>query len=223
MARLASTTIRSGYSLPSTQFATISPGTLPSARSASRSRSSRFGSLTCGTSRKIGAVTWLRPVFERDATAWPRLLMRARSATSRLWPASTVDEAEAQPAAPLPLAGGDLAAAQAPPGGLGRDCQPEPLLRPDQRAGVVGADDDRGFRPDERRGVQALASLRVGLAPDRVREPPPEPRTGDLAAPGGLETGSGLAHGGGDGLLAFLHLGSDGGDKIGRDVEIQFH
>ena len=43
--------------LPSTQFVTISPGTLSNARSASRARSSRFGSLTCGTSRKIGAVT----------------------------------------------------------------------------------------------------------------------------------------------------------------------
>ena len=55
--------------LPSAQFATISPGTLSCARSASRSRSSRFGSLTCGTSRKIGTVVWLRPVFDRDATA----------------------------------------------------------------------------------------------------------------------------------------------------------
>ncbi|TNF17986.1 MAG: hypothetical protein EP318_19755 [Rhodobacteraceae bacterium] len=32
----------------STQFATISPGTLSSARFASRSRFCRFGSLTCG-------------------------------------------------------------------------------------------------------------------------------------------------------------------------------
>ena len=32
----------------------ISPGTLSSARSASRARSSRFDSFTCGTSRKIG-------------------------------------------------------------------------------------------------------------------------------------------------------------------------
>lgn len=37
---------------PSTQFATISPGTASCARSASRARSSRFGSLTCGTSRR---------------------------------------------------------------------------------------------------------------------------------------------------------------------------
>jgi arylsulfatase A-like enzyme len=41
----------------STQFATISPGTASCARSASRAKSSRFGSFTCGTSRKIGAVT----------------------------------------------------------------------------------------------------------------------------------------------------------------------
>jgi len=29
---------------------------------------SRFGSFTCGTSRKIGAVTFPRPVFERAPT-----------------------------------------------------------------------------------------------------------------------------------------------------------
>ena len=28
----------------------------------------RFGSLSCGTSRKIGAVTLPRPVLERDTT-----------------------------------------------------------------------------------------------------------------------------------------------------------
>ena len=42
---------------PPTQVPTISPGTPSNARSASRARSSRFGNLTCGTSRKIGAVT----------------------------------------------------------------------------------------------------------------------------------------------------------------------
>ena len=76
------------YSPPaksSTQFATISPGTLSNARSASRARSSRFGNLTCGTNRKIGAVTFPRPVFERDTTAWPFVLSRP-SATSRLGP-----------------------------------------------------------------------------------------------------------------------------------------
>jgi hypothetical protein len=70
------------------------------------------------------------------------------------------------------------------------------------------------LRPDQRRGVQALAGLRVGLAPDRVRQPPAEPRAGDLAAPGGLQPGAGLAHGGGDGLLAGLHLGGHGNDEI---------
>jgi hypothetical protein len=42
----------------SSQFATISPGTPFNARSASRARSNGFGSLTCGTSRKIGAMTF---------------------------------------------------------------------------------------------------------------------------------------------------------------------
>jgi hypothetical protein len=60
----------------STQFATISPGTLSNARPASRARSKRFGSFTCGTSRKIGAVTLPRPVFERDTTAWPLVFSR---------------------------------------------------------------------------------------------------------------------------------------------------
>ena len=64
----------------------MSIGTLSSAHSASQSRSICFGSLTCGTGRKIGALTWLRPVFGRDATGSPRLLIRARSATSRLAP-----------------------------------------------------------------------------------------------------------------------------------------
>jgi len=53
----------------STQFVTINPGTLSNALSASLARSSRFGSLTCGASRKIGAVTFPGPVFERDTTA----------------------------------------------------------------------------------------------------------------------------------------------------------
>lgn len=71
--------------LASTHLATISPGTPSSARSASRSRLSRFGSLTWDTSRKIGTVKRPRPVFERDATPSPRLLSRP-SATSRLGP-----------------------------------------------------------------------------------------------------------------------------------------
>ena len=69
----------------STHFATISPGTASCARSASRARSSRFGSFTCGTSRKIGAVTMPRPVFDRYATARPFVFSRP-SATSRLGP-----------------------------------------------------------------------------------------------------------------------------------------
>ena len=73
------------YNLPSTHFATINPGTLSSARSASRARSSRLRRLTCGTSRKIGAVTTPWPVFDRDATARPLMLSRP-SATSRLGP-----------------------------------------------------------------------------------------------------------------------------------------
>jgi hypothetical protein len=44
-----------------------------------------FGSLTCGTSRKICAVTTPRPVFDRDVTARP-LVFNRPSATSRLGP-----------------------------------------------------------------------------------------------------------------------------------------
>jgi len=47
------------HHIPSTQFATINPGRSTSAALASLSRSSRFGSLTCGTNRKIG--TTVRP------------------------------------------------------------------------------------------------------------------------------------------------------------------
>mgnify|MGYP003382362208 CR=1 FL=1 len=72
-------------SCPSTQFATINPGTPSIARSASRARSSRFCSLTCGTSRKIGAVTTPLPVLDRDATARP-LVFNLPSATNRLGP-----------------------------------------------------------------------------------------------------------------------------------------
>lgn len=70
---------------PSTHFPTILPGTPSAARSASRARSSRFGSLTCGTSRKIGTVVRPRPVLDRDATAQP-LVFNRPSATSRLGP-----------------------------------------------------------------------------------------------------------------------------------------
>ena len=55
--------------LPSTQPATIRPGTASMARSAFRARSSRLRSLTCGAKRKIGAVTKPRPIFDREATA----------------------------------------------------------------------------------------------------------------------------------------------------------
>jgi hypothetical protein len=50
-------------------LAMVIPGTLSTTRSASRARSSLFGNLTCGTSRKIGAVTTPLPVFDFDATA----------------------------------------------------------------------------------------------------------------------------------------------------------
>ena len=45
------------HCFPSTQLRTMLPGMAASARSASRARSRRFGSLTCRTSRNIGAVT----------------------------------------------------------------------------------------------------------------------------------------------------------------------
>ena len=51
----------------STHLATIRPGILSIARSASRARYSRLRSLTCGTSRKIGTVVSPRPVFALDA------------------------------------------------------------------------------------------------------------------------------------------------------------
>ena len=73
------------FKLYNPQNATIRPGTASMARSASRARSSRLRSLTCGTRRKIGAVTTPRPVFDRDATARPLLFSRP-SATSRLGP-----------------------------------------------------------------------------------------------------------------------------------------
>ena len=71
--------------LPSTQFATIAPGMRSCAALASRARSSRLRSLTCGTSRKIGTVVNPRPVLDREATPTPRVLSRP-SATSRLGP-----------------------------------------------------------------------------------------------------------------------------------------
>ena len=72
--------------LSSTHFFTINPGTDDATFSASRARSSRLRSFTCGTSRKIGAVTCPRPVLERDTTAVPRVLIRAFLATRRLGP-----------------------------------------------------------------------------------------------------------------------------------------
>ena len=70
---------------PSTQFATISPGTPSTARSASRAKSSLLGSFTCGTSRKSGTVATPRPVLDFDATARP-FEFNLPSATSRLGP-----------------------------------------------------------------------------------------------------------------------------------------
>ena len=52
---------------------------------------------------------------------------------------------------------------------------------PDERPGVMRADDDRRLRPDHRRGVQADAGLREDLRPDRVGDPRPEPGTADPA------------------------------------------
>jgi len=72
------------YDLFSTQFATIRPGTAPCARAASRPRSSRFGSFTCGTNGKIGDGDLA--VFDRDAAAMPREFSRAASATNDLGP-----------------------------------------------------------------------------------------------------------------------------------------
>jgi hypothetical protein len=75
-----------GFWLPSAHSSTINPGTALATFSASRARLSRFLSFTCGTSRKIGALTCPRPDLAREATANPRVLIRAFSATSRLGP-----------------------------------------------------------------------------------------------------------------------------------------
>ena len=86
LAKVTKPYIVHGYvDFPSTHFPTISPGTPSAARSAALARSSRFGSLTCGTSRKIGTVARPRPVLDRDATARPLVFSRP-SATSRLGP-----------------------------------------------------------------------------------------------------------------------------------------
>ena len=71
--------------LPSTHFATIAPGKTPCAEVAFRARSSRLGSFTCGTRRKIGTVVTPRPVLDLLATARPRAFSRP-SATSKLGP-----------------------------------------------------------------------------------------------------------------------------------------
>ena len=92
--------------LPSAQFAMIAPGKASCARSASRARSSRFGSLTCGSSRKIGTVARPRPVLDLLVTARP-FVFRRPSATRRLGPLRAVDEAQAQARAAFPFARGD--------------------------------------------------------------------------------------------------------------------
>jgi len=104
--------------------------------------------------------------------------------------AAPVDEPQAQAPVSLPLAWGERGAAKTPAGCFGRDRGPDPVLRADQRTGVMGADHDRSLRPDQRRGVQALAGLRVGLIPDRVGELPAWPCAGDLADPGGSRSSS---------------------------------
>lgn len=48
-------------------------------------------------------------------------------------------------------------------------------------------DDDRGLGPDERGGVEALASLRKRLASDRVGKACAKPCAGDLQAPRGFQ------------------------------------
>ena len=60
--------------------------------------------------------------------------------------------------------------------------------------------------------------LRIELASRR-----PEPRAGDLRAPGGLQPGPGLAHGGGHRAFARRDLGCHHGDDVGIDVELQLH
>ena len=130
------------------QFATIRPGNVSCVRSASCARWSRFGNLTCSTSRKTGAATTPRPVFDRHATA-RSLVFSQPSATSRLGPL----QCSHSPGV-IPVAARGLAHRWR------RDRQPETVLRADQRAGVLGADDHRRVRPDELCGVQAFTRLR---------------------------------------------------------------
>lgn len=56
----------------------------------------------------------------------------------------------------------------------------------------MGADDDRGIRPDHGRRVQAGRGLRELFGPDSAGEPRTQSRASDLPAPGGLEAGSSL-------------------------------
>ena len=118
----------------------------------------------------------------RSARLVPESAARRRDEQARPRPA--IDEPQPQPGPPLPRRRRDPPPAERLPGRRRRDRQPEPVPRPDQRPGVVRADDHRRLRPDHRRGVQARAGLREHLRPDRVREPRPEPGAGDLPAPG---------------------------------------
>jgi len=97
-----------------------------------------------------------RPVFERDATARPLVSPLGHQQAGA---AATIDEPQAQSTSPLPFPKCDLATAQASSRSRCRYRQPEAVLRPDQRTGVMCADDGWCLRPDQRRGVEAGLAL----------------------------------------------------------------
>ena len=61
--------MRSVVQCPSTQCDAIGADTASCALVVSCARSRLFGNFACGTSRKIGTVTFSRPVFERYTIA----------------------------------------------------------------------------------------------------------------------------------------------------------
>ena len=72
---------------------------------------------------------------------------------------STINKPQAQTAPPFPLARRNPATAQTSPGSGQRDREPEPVVRADQWACVMRANDLRCLGPDECRCVQAVAGF----------------------------------------------------------------
>ncbi len=136
---------------------------------------------------------------------------------------ATKDKAQAKPGAALPFTGGDATAFAALACSRCWDRQSEPVFRPDQRTGVMRADDHRGLGPDQRRRVQAVAGFGEAGEADAVSEPRAQPRTGDLAPPCGFQGGARFAHGGGHRLFPGGDFGLHQGRNVGTDVEFELH